>query len=688
MQANSVNFLRDILNNGRYFYIPVYQRNYSWQDEQCKQLVKDIMMIYNGEYSDHFIGTVVWKADDGNSDNLSVIDGQQRLTTMFLFILAMKNNCENEALIDELDRIVSNKFTQQTRLTPIKSDNEVFTEIVNSRASNVVRKSNRIFANYNFFNKYIADNNLDIVKLWNSIGKLSAIKMELHRTDNPQVIFESINSTGMSLSIADLIRNFLLMNESYDVQTRLFENYWYQFENKLGTDKLVAFFEHYLNIHITEKSVNRSNMYVYFKKYFMENNFTAESVLVHLSPYIDAYAFLCNDESTSLFGINDNAKLEKYRDELIELENTTAFMFLMPTILDFNNGVLNEEELQYSFELIVSYLFRRSLVGLNTNALAGTFRRLYRQTMDNKDKYGWKDALDYALVTSKNNTTVYFPSDEIFFDCLHSRNLYGKFRYTYHLLLSLENDGNKTKFDIESFSIEHVMPQTISKYWQDVLGNNWKELHEENVNDLGNLTLTSYNSELSNSDFNSKKEIMLEERHIKLNDYFHDVNEWNDIEIQKRGKELAHKALKIWKYPTINKEISDMVQVDRYNTISLYDLLVDYFSIKPAQIIIDSQVYKGNTIRDAYENVLRHCMQIDLDVFDSNFVDSNDYTRISKGTTYYLISKDKRRVIMSREVNGYYYDTNRNGKNLFGMASDILNKYQINPEEVIIKYYK
>ncbi len=688
MQANSVNFLRDILENGRYFYIPVYQRNYSWKDEQCKQLMKDIMMLYNGEYAEHFIGTIVWKPDDGNTDNLSVIDGQQRLTTMFLLVLAMRDNTEDQKLVSELDRIVQAPLSKKVRLTPIKSDNEVFAEIVAGRVNNIKIKSNKIYANYYYFDMYIKDNDIDIEKLYESIGKLSAIKMELHQNDNPQIIFESINSTGVSLSIADLIRNFLLMNEDYETQTRLFEDYWYEFESKLGVDKLVAFFEHYLSIHVSDKAINRTNMYAHFKNYFLGNEYTAETLLVHLAPFIDAYSYLCENDSLVLDKISSGAYLNKLRSDLVGLEHTTVNMFLMPTLLLFKNDEISEEELVYSFELILSYVFRRSVVGLGTNVLVGTFRRLYKQVIDNLDKYGWKNALDYALVSSKENSTAYFPNDEVFYDSLHSRNLYGKFRYTKYLLLNLENEGNKTKFDSESFTIEHVMPQTTTQYWRDILGENWKEVHEENVNDLGNLTLTSYNSELSNSDFESKKEILIGERHIKLNDYFYDVDKWNEFEIIKRGKLLAEQAIKIWCYPTIDATISDMVQEDRYNSVNLSDLVSEYFSIKPARIIIGDNDFAVKTIREACEKTMNLCLEMDTELFERTFVNSDKYCRKSDGKLCYLISDNEESVYSPREVNGYYYDLNRSGYGLFWQMQEFLQAYDINTDEVIVKYYK
>ncbi len=333
MQANSVNFIRDILHNRRFYYIPVYQRNYSWQEEQCKQLFDDIMKLYTREYEDHFIGTIVWKPDTGNSANLSVIDGQQRLTTSFLLILAMRAVTNNEGLIKELTEIVVDSYENKVRLIPIKSDNEVFSKLVRGEADEVINKSSRMYANYMYFIERLTALDCDLNDVYLSLSGLSAIKMELDYRDNPQIIFESINSTGLSISIADLIRNYLLMNEPYEMQTYLFEKYWYKFEQKLGTENLVLFFEHYLNIKVSEQNISRSNMYSHFKDYFNSNNFTAESLLVTLAPYIDVYAFL-SDGDKSFKGENTkiSKSITKLKNELLEIDNKTVRMYLLPTV--------------------------------------------------------------------------------------------------------------------------------------------------------------------------------------------------------------------------------------------------------------------------------------------------------------------------------------------------------------------
>ncbi len=689
MQANSVNFMYEILQNNRFYYIPVYQRNYSWGEEQCKQLFKDIKKLYTGEYSDHFIGTIVWKADDGLSQKLSVIDGQQRLTTMFLLINAMRDLSTNELLIGKLNETIKDNYHNQIRLTPIKSDNQVYMQIVNQEFKEITNVNSRIYQNYLFFKKQIELEQMDIEKLYESFKKLSAIKMELHQNDNPQIIFESINSTGMSLSIADLIRNYLLMNESYDQQKILFEKYWEKFENKLGVENLIYFFEQYLNLMLKDKTINRSKMYQYFKEYFISNNFNAETLLMSVEPYIDVYAVLCNENAE--FDFEESKYLNQInnmKNEILQLENRTAYMFLMPTILDYKNNVITIEELHYAFKLVLSYLFRRSFLGLGTNILHGTFRRLHRQVMDNIDKFSYKDALDYALIISKENSRAYFPKDDEFVAHIKERKLYGKYKYTKYFLLSLENNGNKTKFSEEEFSIEHVMPQKITKDWKKELGENWKEIHDEKLNVIGNLTLTSYNSELSNHNFMKKKEQLLDERHIKLNDYFYELNTWNREMIDNRSNTLANMAKELWEYPLVNEKLEEKIKEEKYNSITLEEIIEDYISIKPVVLIIGGIEYQVKSYRDIVKEVIRYSIQENEIKFVEEFIDNDKYSRTKQNQRYYSYSATEEKVIGAKSVEKYYFDSHKSGHGLCKSAYEIIDFIGINPDEVIIKYYK
>lgn len=692
MQANMADFLNGVLQNNRYFYIPVYQRNYSWKEEQCEQLLSDIMSIYDGKYKDHFLGSIVWKSDNGNSNMISIIDGQQRFTTICLLIQALANTCDDAELKKELQRYLKEQFSNEIRLIPIKSDNEVYLKIMNEEIDEIIHQDNRIYRNYLFFVDQIVKLQPDYHKLLKSMYQLRVIQMELQQEDNAQVIFESINSTGMSLSIADLIRNFLLMNEPYEKQSELFEKYWYKFEQKIGLDELVNFFEYYLNIQASTKSISRKNMYQEFK--FLFANASPEEILSELSGYVDAYQYLVNKEKT--LTLNDkkmSTRFHEIRDELIDLQNNVANMFLMPTIFDFLNGRIIEADLLIAFELTLSYIFRRSLVGLSTSSLQKVFRALHRQVNDQIPKLEYKDALHYALIINRQNNNSRFPSNDEFYKSLIERNLYGKFRQTNYLLFKLENHNNKTKIDKDNstITIEHVMPQKLKRYWRNILGPDYKVLHEENVDVLGNLTLTSYNSELGNNDFESKKEGLLKESHIILNQYFRDLEIWDIEAIKKRGRELAKLSLEIWGYPEITEELTEIVQNEKYGTLTLDELVDDYILLKPSEVCIEG-IYKVkiNSYRDLHDEIITYFYMQDPQKFLRVFVENDNHSRMVKGEKRYTYSVSKELVHDPRltGTKKIYVDVNQNGASIISKISEIMEEYNCDLDKVEIKYYR
>ncbi len=400
------------------------------------------------------------------------------------------------------------RYKGEKRLIPIKTDNEVFEKILKNDFDEIKDRSSRIYQNYLYFYNRLKMENFDIERLYNSFNNLRIIKMELGNNDNPQIIFESINSTGMSLSIADLIRNYLLMNETEEKQTYLFENYWYKFEKKLGVENLVLFFEHYLNVYVSNKVINRNDMYNIFKTYYIKNNFETEGLFLIFEKHINCYEYIITEKKFVLEDKTLMDKINQIKREIQILNTKVAYMFLLPLTLAFEEGKINEQEVVYGYEMTLSYILRRGVVGLPSNSMQKVFRYLFKQTTAYIDKYGFKKALDYAFVISKSSTIGKFPTDEEFFNNLANRNLYGKYKNLDYLLLKLENYENKTQVLIDNLTIEHIMPQTLTTYWKEVIGKNYKLIHEENVNDLGNLTLTSYNSNMSNFEFEKKRNIV------------------------------------------------------------------------------------------------------------------------------------------------------------------------------------
>lgn len=287
------------------FRIPVYQRNYSWTVEQCKTLFDDLYKIYNGTFKRHFIGLVAHKPEDGNSKVTNIIDGQQRYTTISLLLIALRDSTDNDLLISEINGLLYGGLRKENKLVLNEYDDEIYKLVLENKCELIMEKDHAIYNNYMFFRNSL--DSLDLVTLYEAITQLEVIDMELSYNDDPQVIFESINSTGLDLTNADLIRNFLLMNESYDMQTELFNKYWKKFEQKLGIANVAQFFEHFVNGHST-KRVNSKNMYPEFKKYYNSKWKNSYECLEYIDKYVDSYCYLVNENIPLVLSTDVNTK--------------------------------------------------------------------------------------------------------------------------------------------------------------------------------------------------------------------------------------------------------------------------------------------------------------------------------------------------------------------------------------------
>lgn len=692
MQANLNKLYNYTLrSSNKQFLIPVYQRNYSWTQSQCKTLMDDILKLYNGEYTQHFMGSIIYKVEQGNSDLANVIDGQQRLSTMFLLCKAIHDFSDDEDVKREMSEILIDRWKKTNRLVPVKSDNEVYEKIISNDFDLIVNSENRMYQNYKFFIRFLESANVDIKKLIASLEKLEVIIMELHEGDNPQVIFESINSTGLSLTNADLIRNFLLLGENYEVQTDLYNNYWFRFEKLIGYDNINIFFEHFLNIKSNSKGVSRNTMYLEFKDYVVANKYSASEVFEILNDYVEVYKYFVNDSFTyELENSKDTKLLTKYFNELNELSNNVSRMFLMEVLLSHKNGDITDQELLYTFKLVISYIFRRSICNYGTNSMQKMFRFLYSQVSRNIGDINYIDSLHHNFITTKVYTKAKFPDDVEFMEELSTRNLYGKFRNLDYLLFSIENHNNKTILDTDEVTIEHVMPQTLTKYWKDILGENHSQLHADLVHDIGNLTLTSYNSNLSNKSFEDKLEILKSESHIKLNQYFNGIVKWDAAEIEKRSKMLSEVAKDIWVYPEINTDIEVKIEDSKYRTLTFADLYNDYESVSFKSVSVNDEYTRDIwSFRDLCEVIVEMCYTLDKERFEDNFIDNHNHYRSTGDITLFYYSYNEESVFAPRVIKEFnlYFDVSKPGRTLLSMAKSILDVYEIDMEDIELKVY-
>ena len=545
MKADDISLEDFLSSNKTRFIIPVYQRNYDWKEKNCQQLLDDIEQLSMTERKSHFLGSIVYVTNsDTDSIDLReyvVIDGQQRLTTATLFLKALHDSSDDENLKEEIleSFLINKRLSEQNKLKlkPIKKDDEAFTKLLKNDFYNINQTSN-IYRNYMFFKTKIAETK-DCLKLFNGFKKLFIVHIALNRRDdNPQLIFESINSTGVSLSQADLIRNFLLMDKEANEQNELFEQFWLKIEDNLTSELISMFVRDYLTMK-QKKIPNKDDIYEAFKKFVFENGFQTKTLMIELLEYSRIY-------KTFLFDSN-----EIYANSLKNLRQLkigVVYPLLLPLVKNYKDGFVTGEELLNTFKVIEAYVVRRAVCNKPANALNKIFAGLHDEIINIKNfNYGKFSNFFVSVLLSKKGSGI-FPSDDEFRSEFCSRDAYNLKNIRY-ILLSLENNNNNERVDGAILTIEHVMPQVLSNTWKVKLGDKFQSVHDNFVHNIGNLTLSGDNSQLSNNSFEEKRTVLEGQSSLRLNRYFSGVESWNATEISKRANHLFSEAAKIWGYP-------------------------------------------------------------------------------------------------------------------------------------------
>lgn len=578
MEATQAQLL-SLLDGKKQFTIPIYQRTYSWVLKQCQQLFNDIERIGIDESElSHFIGSIVY-FKPGTSPvtsvpELLVIDGQQRLTTVSLLLLALTNflkvqsdfSLEDETWEEIQETYLINKHRRDDsrfKLLLTRKDKSTYTNLVDDieLASN---HSKRIIENYDFFKGIINRDNA--VAVYHGIKKLIIVDVILERDkDNPQLIFESLNSTGLDLSQADLIRNYILMGQPMDKQNELYEKYWYPMEQSFGENigSLAWFIRDFLTM--KEASIPRiDQVYEVYKKFLnSKNGFgSIDDAVKSLHRYAKYYVRI------ALLKEND-PEIAKKLKEITKLKIDTSYPFLLAVYGDFEEGQITKGEFVEIIGLVSNYVFRRAICGIPTNSLNKTFATLYKRI--NKEKYLESVKAAFILMDGYRR----FPSDTEFSKELQIKDVYN-FRSRNYLLESLENYGRKEPVNAENYTIEHILPQNqnISLQWQNELGDNWERTKEKYLHSLGNLTLTGYNSELSDRPFGVKKTIQggFDSSPLFLNESVRAEAKWNEDAILRRASKLAERACLVWKQSILPedklelyKESKEVIEHSVYN---------------------------------------------------------------------------------------------------------------------------
>lgn len=541
--------------NKKQYCIPVFQRDYAWTEEQCTKLFEDIVMAYKKDRP-HFCGSFVYAplGSKKHIDSYIIIDGQQRFTTLYILIKALADSADDDRDKDALQRYLYNedKFDRygldeksKLKLKPVKTDNDQLLLLMSGKIEQM-DKSRRgiIYHNYMLFmqliKSFLEESSANSVLMINDgIEKLICADIRLDTDDNAQEIFERINSTGIKLGLADLIRNYILMTDTD--QERLYEEYWLTVQNLLPDKLLDNFFIDYLNMK-SDGFVKESEAYKSFKQVYVEGKYDNEKMLQEILHYAKQYYVFCYGSSD--FGAEVNKALAGLR----KLKQTTVYLFLVRVFDDYENGIINKNELARVLKMLLSYSIRRLVCEIGSNTLRGLYKTLYGRVFEQKEnKNTYYDSLVSFFLQQTSKNTI--PSDNEFVTALQEKNLYSKNALCKYLLCAIENQGKET-LDTENLSIEHIMPQNknLSMSWQKMLGENWQSVHEKYLHTLGNLTLTGYNSELGDKPFEKKKE-KLEETITHIAVLYSDVkdkSEWNSVNMEKRAKRLAEIILKLF----------------------------------------------------------------------------------------------------------------------------------------------
>lgn len=572
----------EILNGNKQFLIPVYQRYYSWDIEQCRRLWNDIVDMQKRNKAGHFVGSIVNIAEQAMPTGVQkymIIDGQQRMTTLTLLLLALRDyaiqhpedTTINSRRIDNM--LLKNEYEvgdERYKLLLTETDRDILIRLVESKPIPDGTKS-RLIDNYKFFSDKIADRDLQPAEIYESIGKLQIVNITLDRTmDDAQAIFESLNSTGKELSESDLIRNYVLMGLEPSEQTYVYEHLWRPMEQlfvyETQDSVMDSFFRHYLTMKLT-RIPKQGRVYEEFKLYHLNCEFgTIRELCQDLLNYAKFYTDI-------VFKRSNNAELKRLYEDIVDLRMEVSYPFLLKVHNDCAEGTITEDNLKEILRLCISYVLRRSICDIPTNSMNKTFATL-RNSIRPDDYMNSVKAFFVLQDTYKE-----FPDNDKFMAAFMSRDIY-TMRARNYILSRLENFGNKAPIIIENYTIEHIMPQntSLSPEWQHDLGVNWKEIQKTYIHTIGNLTLTAYNSEMSDRPFMDKMNMPggFKESALRLNAYLVKLTEWNEDHIKERAQQLAAKAVQIWPYPSLtNAELAPYTAEEKSApkyTLETYDI--------------------------------------------------------------------------------------------------------------------
>ncbi|TFD99603.1 DUF262 domain-containing protein [Jeotgalibacillus salarius] len=640
--------IQPMIEGTKQYVIPLFQRTYSWLNPQWKQLWEDIQDIrLTDENRSHFIGSIVSMSIDSEPHEVQqylVIDGQQRLTTLSILLIAIRDKAKEEGNIDLAEEIHQNllvnkwkKGNSYYKLLPTQLDRAAYKSLVDSIA--LEEKSN-IGEAYEYFKKKISKTEIELNMLKSLVSnRLSLVSIVLASDDNPYLVFESLNAKGRPLTQADLIRNFFFMRVSNDKHEEIYQKYWKPMQDYY-LDSLTEYIRHFL---MREGKIVR-NTEVYLE---LKNSVSNGNVIEHIKELYqlsDYYKIIKNPKF-----INDPT-IRRMLNRLNRLDAGTSYPFFLNMFTLYKRGYLLAEDFVSIAEIIENYLIRRFVCNIPTNELNKIFPLLIQKVQG----FSGKELIDEIKAFLQNKG---YPKDPEFRDNLLATRLYGggdRARKTKFILESIEESYNhKEKINYDNLTVEHIMPQTISDPWKIALGDEWENIHDTNLHVLGNLTLTAYNSEMSNEPFQKKRE-NLANSHLEINKTFRNVNNWTIGEIKARTNLLADKSLQVWSYfGSKSNEIKDVK------------------GTSPRLLTIAGNNYEVSNWREVWVTTLNTVIQLN----DSNFsVIQEKYPNLFSPD----INKFKRRGVLQNDM---YINVDLSARDVYRLSLKVIETINLPKEE-------
>ncbi len=667
---------------GTVFSIPVYQRNYTWEEENCEKLLQDIVSISQNKKT-HFMGSITYilhLIDDEKSlrqlQEFVIIDGQQRVTTIMLLLKAIETKIQNEGIKKEIGNLL-NLSGQRLRLKPIKSDKEAFDLVMQNR-SHELQGVSHIRNNYKFFTKELENyisKGYRIEEIYGAFLRLKivAIGLELGE-DDPQVVFESINATGVQLKGLDLIRNYLMMGENSDRQKHLYDTYWVPLENWLGEEDLNDFIKTYLRIYFDKVKEGEREVYYTLKAHHRENfPNDIQGLMSDMREYGRIYQIFL-DRDHYFLERGDPQQLANLRlriKDLIKIKFGVAKPFVLRCARDFEESKLDYENFYEILQILISYFVRRSVCGESTPTLTRVLYSLYRQLEENVSA----DALKRYLGKSVGQAA--FPNDDKIKVAFAVRNAYSANQVCKFILLEIEKLSNAEPPKEENLEVEHFYPKTPTQEWRDMVGD-YFTFEQDYLNNFGNLTLSGQNKKLGNKPYEAKIELMEQHSSLHLNDYFiNNTHSWGIEEVKARSEYLADQFCQVGLFKDLPKEYRE-----REISKTLDDDLTSH-NLQSVRLP-NNERRLAKTAGGLVKAVIDYLLENAREVFES-YTDDESQRYICWDKAKAQLRDRDGTLVVPFEKYGFYFVSNASYQTVGNNLKDLIEGCDLNPRDFIVE---